>query len=291
MKTMLIFFLLLVLSEGSVDLKLAKHFILDVMKSNSAGWDDGSICPVLVRLAWHASGTWSPEAEIRGGSNGATMRFAPELTDDANKGLQFPRAWMEEVYQRLQDRNSPMSRADIWIYASYVALEVMGLDQITFVSGRVDYSASTSRVPPNGRLPDATLGAEHTRDVFGRMEFTNEEMVALIGGGHTIGRMHADRSGFTGPWSRKPTTMNNAYFQHLVDDEYVEDPKNPGQFVDTRDGKTFMTPNDISLINDEIFAPITKKFAVDEPYFLAVFRGAWKKLTEFGHPQLYKDEL
>jgi catalase (peroxidase I) len=49
-------------------------------------WDDGSYGPVLVRLAWHACGTYDIKTKT-GGSNGATMRFAPESTDGANAGL------------------------------------------------------------------------------------------------------------------------------------------------------------------------------------------------------------
>lgn len=49
-------------------------------------YDDGSIGPVLVRLAWHASGTYDVKSKT-GGSNGATMRFEPEIKDPANAGL------------------------------------------------------------------------------------------------------------------------------------------------------------------------------------------------------------
>jgi catalase (peroxidase I) len=44
-------------------------------------------CPMAVRLAWHASGTYSKEDKT-GGSDGATMRFAPESEDDANAGFE-----------------------------------------------------------------------------------------------------------------------------------------------------------------------------------------------------------
>ena len=40
-------------------------------------------CPIVARLAWHASGTYST-GDKTGGSNGATMRFAPESEDGAN---------------------------------------------------------------------------------------------------------------------------------------------------------------------------------------------------------------
>lgn len=44
---------------------------------NETDYDDGSYGPTLVRLAWHCSGTYDKNTGT-GGSNGATMRFAPE---------------------------------------------------------------------------------------------------------------------------------------------------------------------------------------------------------------------
>lgn len=48
-------------------------------------YDDGSIAPLLIRLAWHGSGSYS-KANHTGGSNGATIRFAPECEYGANAG-------------------------------------------------------------------------------------------------------------------------------------------------------------------------------------------------------------
>jgi cytochrome c peroxidase len=59
-------------------------------------YDDGSYGPVLVRLAWHASGTYDVETGT-GGSNGATMRFAPEGGHGANAGLKNARDFLEPV--------------------------------------------------------------------------------------------------------------------------------------------------------------------------------------------------
>jgi cytochrome c peroxidase len=53
-------------------------------------YDDGSYGPVLVRLAWHASGTYDKNTGT-GGSNGATMRFDPEASHGANAGLAVAR--------------------------------------------------------------------------------------------------------------------------------------------------------------------------------------------------------
>jgi cytochrome c peroxidase len=64
-------------------------------------YDDGSYGPVLVRLAWHASGTYDKETGT-GGSNGATMRFAPEGDHGANAGLKAARDFLEPVKRRWQ---------------------------------------------------------------------------------------------------------------------------------------------------------------------------------------------
>jgi len=59
-------------------------------------YDDGSYGPVIVRLAWHCSGTYDKETNT-GGSNGATMRFAPEGDHGANAGLKAARDFLEPV--------------------------------------------------------------------------------------------------------------------------------------------------------------------------------------------------
>jgi cytochrome c peroxidase len=59
-------------------------------------YDDGSYGSVLLRLAWHASGTYDAETKT-GGSNGATMRFAPESDHGANAGLKAGRDFLEPV--------------------------------------------------------------------------------------------------------------------------------------------------------------------------------------------------
>lgn len=59
-------------------------------------YDDGSYGPVLLRLAWHCSGTYD-EMTKTGGSNGATMRFAPEADHGANAGLKHARDFLEPV--------------------------------------------------------------------------------------------------------------------------------------------------------------------------------------------------
>jgi cytochrome c peroxidase len=59
-------------------------------------YDDGSYGPILVRLAWHASGTFDIYSGT-GGSNGATMRFCPENSHSANAGLNIARNFLSPI--------------------------------------------------------------------------------------------------------------------------------------------------------------------------------------------------
>ncbi|KAJ1500475.1 hypothetical protein HMI55_003872 [Coelomomyces lativittatus] len=93
-------------------------------------WDDGSLGPLLVRLAWHASGTYD-RVTGTGGSDGATMRFAPESSDSANAGLEHARKFLEPIKQKYPW----ISYADLWTLAGAVAIEAMGGPKIPWSAG------------------------------------------------------------------------------------------------------------------------------------------------------------
>ena len=173
--------------------------IIKIIDTEDARRNDGTgLAPTLVRLAWHASGTYCAKTKT-GGSNGGTMRFCPEATWGANQGLGMARALLEP----LKAKYPGASYADIWTFASKVAIEEMGGPVIPWRPGRTD-ADDGSKIVPDGRLPDAAQGPSHIRDVFGRMGFSDREMVALIGA-HAVGRCHEDASGFWGPWTRAET--------------------------------------------------------------------------------------
>mmetsp|Transcript_41349 Transcript_41349/g.66507 ORF Transcript_41349/g.66507 Transcript_41349/m.66507 type:complete len:312 (+) Transcript_41349:86-1021(+) len=260
---------------GGVDYTAIKKEIADSLEDYD--WDDGSWGPILVRLAWHASGTYCANSKT-GGSSGATMRFKPECEDGANAGLAFAREKLEKIKEKYPD----ISYADLWILASYVAIEEMGGPSIEFKSGRSDANDG-SACPPVGRLPDAAQGAQHIRDVFYRMGFNDQEIVALVGGGHAIGRCHTSRSGFDGPWTRAPTTISNEFFKRLFDEEWVQKKwGGPKQFVDKDTGKIMMLPADLALKSDPEFRRISEIYYKDEEKFMKDFGAAFKKLTELG---------
>ncbi|CAG8457179.1 1029_t:CDS:10 [Ambispora leptoticha] len=218
------------------------------------GYDDGSTGPVLVRLAWHAAGTYDMHTNT-GGSNGATMRFAMEASDPANAGLEYARKFLEPIKHKFPW----ISYADLWTLAGVVAIEEMGGPVVPWKPGRTD-KTQESDCPPNGRLPDAAHTQQHIRDVFYRMGFTDREIVALMGA-HTIGRCHKDRSGYDGPWTYTPTRFSN---QLDEDDELM------------------MLPADMALIIDPKFREIVNIYAQDKKAFFNDFASAFGKLLELG---------
>lgn len=137
-----------------------------------------NVCPMTIRLAWHASGTYNKDdtSEKKGGSDGATMRFEPEMTDGANAGLDF----MMKILKPVKKRFPSMSYADLWVVAGCQAIKLMGGPDVPVKYGRTDME-SNSACPMNGRLPDAGLGSEHLREVFYRMGFDDKDIVALSG--------------------------------------------------------------------------------------------------------------
>ncbi|KAJ3339809.1 L-ascorbate peroxidase 3 [Gonapodya sp. JEL0774] len=246
---------------------------------NKPGYDDGSLGPVFVRLAWHASGTYDKHTKS-GGSEGATMRFAPEKTDPANAGLDKARAFLEPI----KAKHPWISLGDLWTLAGVVAVEGMGGPTIPWTPGRVDKpekGIKAADVPPNGRLPDASQGASHIRDVFYRMGFDDRDIVALSGA-HTLGRCHTDRSGFSGPWTYSPTRFSNQYFIQLVNNTWtVKKWDGPLQYEDPT-GELMMLPTDLALIQDPKMKPIVEKYAKDRAAFFADFARAFGKLLELG---------
>ncbi|KIZ05573.1 cytochrome c peroxidase [Monoraphidium neglectum] len=241
------------------------------------GYDDGSYGPVLVRLAWHSAGTYD-KASGTGGSNGATMRFAPESEHGANAGLAVARNLLEPIKAKFPW----ITYADLYTLAGVTAIEAMGGPTIPWAPGRSDAPDSTA-CPPDGRLPDASLGAAHIREIFGRMGFNDREIVALSGA-HTLGRCHADRSGFLGPWTNAPTTFSNLYFQELVNNKWRKKRwSGPVQYED-KSGELMMLPTDMALIWDRKFKPVVDEYAKDEETFFKDFAAAFSKLLALGVP-------
>jgi len=259
-----------------------KHDVANVAKDivallDDPEYDDGSRGPLFVRLAWHCAGTYDKHTNT-GGSNGATMRFREESNHGANAGLYLARALLEGVKQK----HPWISYADLYTLAGVVAVKELGGPSIEWRSGRSD-APNRNVVPPEGRLPDAAQGAAHIRNVFYRMGLNDQEIVALAGA-HALGRCHTDRSGFSGPWTRSPTSFTNAYFTELLNNKWTK--KNwsgPVQFEDPTK-ELMMLPADLAFVQDSDFKQWVVKYAEDDELFFKDFSAAFKKLLELGVP-------
>lgn len=238
-------------------------------------YDDGSYGPVLVRLAWHAAGTYCKNSKT-GGSDGGTIRFHPEANYGANAGLHVARNLLEPIKRRHPD----ISYADLYTLAGVVAIEELGGPVIPWRPGRSDHPDG-SRATPDGRLPDASKEADHLRNIFYRMGFDDRDIVALSGA-HAIGRCHRDRSGYHGPWTRAPTSFTNEYFRELIENKWTKKKWNgPEQYEDPT-GQLMMLPTDLALIKDPNFRRFVEVYAHNPQVWFEDFSRAFAKLLELG---------
>jgi cytochrome c peroxidase len=276
-------------ASTGVDLTKVRQAIVDVIEQDQEKRGDGtSLYGTFIRLAWHCSGTYSKEDKT-GGSNGARMRFNPEASWGANAGLSVARDALEPVKAKFPS----LTYADLYTYAGVVAVEEAGGPKIPFTPGRIDMESGETS-PPDGRLPAADKGSklstvQHIRDVFYRMGFTDQEIVALLGA-HSMGRCHTDRSGYWGPWSNAENTFSNEYFRLLIEERWS--PKlthngkpwtGPDQYED-KTGQLMMLPSDIFLLVDPSFKQWVEKYAADEELFFKHFASAFGKLLALGCP-------
>ncbi|OCH93733.1 cytochrome c peroxidase [Obba rivulosa] len=249
--------------------------ILD--EAADADYDDGSYGPVLLRLAWHSSGTYDKDTNT-GGSNYATMRFEPEALHGANAGLQIARELMEKVKKEFPW----ISYGDLWTLGGVCAVQEMGGPKIPWRPGRID--GFQVQCTPDGRLPDATQGAQHLRNIFYRMGFNDREIVALSGA-HALGRCHTDRSGFDGPWTFSPVTVSNEYYRLLFDEKWVWRKWNgPKQLQDAKTKTLMMLPTDYVLVQDKSFRKHAEQYARDQDVWFKDFADCVSRLFELGVP-------
>jgi len=115
------------------------------------------------------------------------------------------------------------------------------------------------------------------------MGFTDREIVALSGA-HTMGRCHAVRSGFDGPWTTHPLRFDNEYYVNLMERKWTEKKwTGPRQFEDETK-KLMMLPTDIALIQDTEFKKFVVIFAKDQNVWFTDFANAFGKLLALGCP-------
>ena len=204
--------------------------LLELMTTNQPWWpaDWGTYAGLMVRMTWHAAGTYRT-ADGRGGAATGNQRFAPLNSWPDNGNLDKARRILWPIKKKYGKK---LSWADLIAYAGTVAYESAGLKAYGFGFGREDIwhpekdiywgsekewlGASSERfgsedaqsldnplaavhmgliyVNPEGRdgKPDPLKSAHDVRETFARMGMDDEETVALAAGGHTIGKAHGN---------------------------------------------------------------------------------------------------
>ena len=213
---------------AKLDLEALKKDIEEVMTTSQDWWpaDWGHYGPLFIRMAWHSAGTYRV-ADGRGGASDGTQRFAPLNSWPDNANLDKARRLLWPIKQKYGQQ---ISWADLMVLAGNCALESMGFETFGFAGGREDvwepqndiywgpesewladerYSGDrelenplaavqmgliyVNPEGPNGK-PDPLAAAKDIRETFGRMAMNDEETVALIAGGHTLGKAHGAAS-------------------------------------------------------------------------------------------------
>jgi len=212
-----------------LDVKALKKDLTDLMTDSQDWWpaDWGHYGGLMVRMAWHAAGSYRL-ADGRGGGGTGNHRFAPLNSWPDNVSLDKARRLLWPVKKKYGNK---ISWADLIILAGNIAYESMGLKTFGFGFGREDiwhpekdtywgaekewlakdrYADANDEtslenplaavqmgliyVNPEGvdGKPDPLKTAEAVRETFARMAMNDEETAALTAGGHTVGKTHGN---------------------------------------------------------------------------------------------------
>jgi catalase-peroxidase len=208
-----------------LDYKALKADLVKLMTDSQDWWpaDFGHYGPQMIRMAWHATGTYRT-VDGRGGGGRGQQRFAPLNSWPDNVNIDKSRRLLWPIKQKYGQK---ISWADLFVLTGNVALESMGFRTFGFAGGRPDvwepdmdlnWGAETKWLGDDKRFQgdrelNKNLGATHMgliyvnpegpnasgdymaaakdiRSTFSRMAMDDEETVALIAGGHTFGKTH-----------------------------------------------------------------------------------------------------
>jgi catalase-peroxidase len=251
----------------------------------------GSYGPLFVRLAWQCANTFR-QTDYLGGCNGARIRYTPQSEWTNNLYLDKALTLLESVKEKYGDG---LTWADLIVLSGNVAIEnaitLAGYSySVPFTSGRSD--AISTELPTPFYLESPLTGGESDdtmnvmRDTMAIMGLTNREYVALMGGGHSIGQLHYDRSGFmNGSWTTNPAQLDNEYFLNLLNLEYSPVSLDPDhlEYAATSASSTspvtvFMLTTDMNLKYDVQYRAIAQEYAADITLFYSEFIEAWTKM-------------
>jgi catalase-peroxidase len=216
---------------NEMDFEALKKDLKNLMTESQDWWpaDWGHYGGLMIRMAWHAAGTYRV-SDGRGGSNTGNQRFAPLNSWPDNANLDKARRLLWPIKKKYGNK---LSWADLFILAGNMAYESMGFKTFGFGGGREDiwhpekdifwgdeqewlaptknrYANDDDRaslenplaavqmgliyVNPEGvdGKPDPIKTAHDVRTTFKRMAMNDEETVALTAGGHTVGKAHGN---------------------------------------------------------------------------------------------------
>ncbi len=212
----------------TLDFEALKADMRALMTDSQDWWpaDWGHYGGLMIRMSWHAAGTYRI-ADGRGGGGTGNQRFAPINSWPDNVSLDKARRLLWPIKKKYGNK---VSWADLIVLAGTIAYETMGLKTFGFGFGREDiwhpekdvywgsekewlakdrYASEDEAslenplaavqmgliyVNPEGvnGKPDPLKTAEAVRVTFARMAMNDEETVALTAGGHTVGKCHGN---------------------------------------------------------------------------------------------------
>ena len=215
----------------SLDVDALKKDLTALMTDSQDWWpaDWGHYGGLMIRMAWHAAGTYRI-ADGRGGAGAGNQRFAPLNSWPDNVGLDKARRLLWAIKRKYGNK---LSWADLIVLAGNVAYESMGLKTYGFAFGREDiwhpekdiyWGSEKEWLAPSGSAnsrysgerdldnplaavmmgliyvnpegvdgkPDPLKTAHDVRVTFARMAMNDEETAALTAGGHTVGKCHGN---------------------------------------------------------------------------------------------------
>jgi catalase-peroxidase len=213
----------------ALDYAALKADLTALMTDSKPWWpaDYGHYGPFMIRMAWHAAGTYRV-TDGRGGAGSGQQRFEPLNSWPDNGNLDKARRLLWPIKQKYGQQ---ISWADLFILAGNVAIESMGGPVFGFGGGRKDVYQSEGDtfwgaeelwvnegvktrlidgettelegplaaiqmgliyVNPEGPggNPDPLQSARDMKATFLRMAMNSEETVALTAGGHAFGKAH-----------------------------------------------------------------------------------------------------
>ncbi|KOQ89002.1 peroxidase family protein, partial [Pluralibacter gergoviae] len=274
---------------SKLDYSALKGDLRKLLTDSQPWWpaDWGSYGGLFIRMAWHGAGTYRSE-DGRGGAGRGQQRFAPLNAWPDNVSLDKARRLLWPIKQKYGQK---ISWADLFILAGNVALENSGFRTFGFGAGRQDVwepdldvnwgdetiwlkhrdpeelakrplaATEMGLIYVNPEGPEASgeplSAAAAIRATFGNMGMNDEETVALIAGGHTLGKTHgaasatnvgpdpeaapiesmglgwanshgsgsgadAITSGLEVVWTQTPTQWSNYFFENLFKYEWVQ---------------------------------------------------------------------